>query len=217
GGNARRTLDWRAWHNLEERKPGSGQTQISHRSEKPDRHQPRGRRSDLRSDEGGGEVFLRWRSHQPRVETTCAEETRAITTEVNMSETKHINSPLPYASNGDFQRIFHEDMNGLYLLSFLLTADHEKAEQCFVSGLEDAVNGNRVFKEWARSWARREIIKNAVKVINPRPVEGSAHSSPISVNSNGKTLPAERQVEITAVLGLETFERFFFLMSVLTG
>ena len=134
-----------------------------------------------------------------------------------MSETKHINSPMPYASNGDFQRIFHEDMNGLYLLSSLLTADHEKAEQCFVSGLEDAVNGNRVFKEWASSWARRVIIKNAVKVINPRPVERSAHSSRVSVNSNGKTLPAQQEVEITAVLGLEPFERFVYVMTVLEG
>jgi hypothetical protein len=134
-----------------------------------------------------------------------------------MSETKHINNPMPYASNGDFQRIFHEDMNGLYLLSFLLTADHEKAEQCFVSGLEDAVNGNRVFKEWARSWARRVIIKNAVKVINPRPVDGIAHSRPVSVNSNGKALPAEHQVEIAAVLGLEPFERFVYVMTVLEG
>jgi DNA-directed RNA polymerase specialized sigma24 family protein len=108
-------------------------------------------------------------------------------------------------------------MNGLYLLSFLLTADHEKAEQCFVSGLEDAVNGNRVFREWARSWARRVIIKNAVKVINPRPVDGSAYSSPVSVNSNGKTLPAEHQVEIAAVLGLEPFERFVYVMTVLEG
>ena len=134
-----------------------------------------------------------------------------------MPETKHIKSPTPYASSGDFQRIFHEDMNGLYLLSFLLTADHEKAEQCFVSGLEDAVNGNRVFREWARSWARRVIIKNAVKVINPRPVDESAYSSPVSVNSNGKTLPAEHQVEIAAVLGLEPFERFVYVMTVLEG
>jgi len=132
-----------------------------------------------------------------------------------MPETKHIKSPMPYASCGDFQRIFDEDMNGLYLLSFLLTADREKAEQCFVSGLEDAVNGNRVFKEWASSWARRVIIKNAVKVINPRPVERSAHSSHVSVNSNGKTLPAQQEVEITAVLGLEPFERFVYVMTVL--
>ena len=134
-----------------------------------------------------------------------------------MPETKHIKSPTPYASSGDLQRIFDEDMNGLYLLSFLLTADHEKAEQCFVSGLEDAVNGNRVFKEWARSWARRVIIKNAVRVMNPWPVEGSAHSSPVSLNSNGKTLPAERQMEIAAVLGLEPFERFVYVMTVLEG
>ena len=125
----------------------------------------------------GAKFSCWWRSHETRVETTCAEETTGITTEVNMPETKHINSPMPYASNGDFQRIFHEDMNGLYLLAFLLTADREKAEQCFVSGLEDAVNGNRVFKEWARSWARRVIIQNAVRVMNPRPVEGSAHST----------------------------------------
>jgi len=134
-----------------------------------------------------------------------------------MPETKHIKSPTPYASSDDFQRVFHEDMNGLYLLSFLLTADHEKAEQCFVSGLEDAVNGNRVFREWARSWARRVIIKNAVKVINPRPVDESAYSSPVSVNSNGKTLPAEHQVEIAAVLGLEPFERFVYVITVLEG
>ena len=134
-----------------------------------------------------------------------------------MPETKQIKVLTPYASSGDFQRIFHEDMNGLYLLSFLLTADHEKAEQCFVSGLEDAVNGNRVFQEWARSWARRVIIKNAVEVINPRPVEGSAHWSPVAVNNNGKTLPAEQQVEITAVLGLQPFERFVYVMTVLEG
>jgi hypothetical protein len=134
-----------------------------------------------------------------------------------MPETKLINSPTPYASSSDFQRIFHEDMNGLYLLSFLLTADHEKAEQCFVSGLEDAVNGNRVFQEWARSWARRVIIKNAVEVINPRPVEGNAYWSPVAVNNNGKTPPAKQQLELTAVLGLEPFERFVYVRTVLEG
>jgi hypothetical protein len=131
-----------------------------------------------------------------------------------MSETKDITTPTPYASSTDFRQIFDEDMSGLYLLSFLLTADREKAEQCFVSGLEDAVNGNPVFKEWARSWARRVIIQKAVRVINPRPVEGSAYST-VSVNSNGKTLPAEQQVGIAAILQLEPFERFVYVMTIL--
>src|SRR3984893_18795739 len=132
-----------------------------------------------------------------------------------MSEVKQITRPTQYASSDDFRRIFDEDMNSLYLLSFLLTADPEKAEQCFVCGLEDAADGNLVFKEWARSWARRAIVQNAVRVINPRPVEGSGRSSSASVNSNGKTLPAEKQVEIAALLGLEPFERFVYVMTVL--
>lgn len=132
-----------------------------------------------------------------------------------MTEAKHNTRPTRYASSADFRRIFDEDMNGLYLLSFLLTADHEKAEQCFVSGLEDAVDGNPVFKEWARSWARRAIIRNAVRVINPRPVEGSSGSSFASVNGDDKTSPVEEQVEIAAVLALEPFERFVYVMTVL--
>ena len=132
-----------------------------------------------------------------------------------MPETKHISSRTPHASSTDFRQIFDEDMNSLHLLSFLLTADRAKAERCFVSGLEDAINGNPVFKERARSWARRVIIQNAVKLINPEPINGSAQSSPASVNSNGKTLPAAKKVEIAAVLGLEPFERFVYVMTVL--
>lgn len=128
-----------------------------------------------------------------------------------MPETKKI---TPYASSADFCRIFQEDMNDLYLLSFLLTADRTKAEQCFVSGLEDSVQGNHVFKEWARSWARRAIIQNAVRVIDPRPAEGSRYSSSAPVNDE-KTLPAGHPVEIAAVLQLEPFERFVYVMVVL--
>jgi hypothetical protein len=133
---------------------------------------------------------------------------------VNMAEAKQITRPTPYASSDDFRQVFDEDMNSLYVLSFLLTADHEKAEQCFVSGVEDAVEGNPVFKEWARSWARRVIIVNAVRAINPRPMEENGRSSSALVSGNRKTSPLE-QVEIAAVLALEPFERFAYVMTVL--
>ncbi len=71
--------------------------------------------------------------------------------------------------------------------------------------------GSPVFKEWAHSWARRTIIQNAVRVINPRPVE---EHPPSSFDSGGLTLAAE-QVETAAVLQLEPFERFVFVISVL--
>ena len=128
-----------------------------------------------------------------------------------MHEAKHITGPRPYASIGDFCRIFHEETDSLYQLSFLLTAGCEKAEQCFVSGLEDSLKGSCVFKEWARSWARRAIIQNAVRVINPRPM---GENVPSSFNSSGKTLLAE-PAEIAAILELAPFERFVYVMSVL--
>jgi hypothetical protein len=128
-----------------------------------------------------------------------------------MPEAKRITGPTPYASNGDFCRIFYKEIDGLYLLSFLLTADCDKAEQCFISGLEDSVKGSPVFKEWARSWARRAIIQNAVRVIDPRPMEENA---PSSFNSSAKTL-VEEQTEIAAILELAPFERFVFVISVL--
>jgi len=131
-----------------------------------------------------------------------------------MPEAKQITRLKPYASSDDFRRVFDEDMNSLYLLSFLLTANREMAEQCFVSGLEDAVEGNPVFKEWARSWARRVIIVNAVRAINPRPMEEYGRPSSVLGSSGGKTPPVE-QVEIAAVLALGPFERLVYVMTLL--
>jgi hypothetical protein len=137
--------------------------------------------------------------------------------EVNMPGTKEITRPTPYASCDDFRQVFDEGMNSLYQLGFLLTADHEKAEQCFASGLDDVVKGNPVFKEWARSWARRAVILSAVKIINPRPADrnGRGRSSSDPVDSNGKVLSAGHQAEIAAVLELEPFKRFVYVITVL--
>ncbi len=40
-----------------------------------------------------------------------------------------------YPTVTDFFRSFNAEMHRLYLLSFLLTADHDKAEQCLVSAM----------------------------------------------------------------------------------
>jgi len=130
---------------------------------------------------------------------------------LNMPEPKHMASPTPYASSDDFCRIFYERTDELYQLSFLLTGDHEKAEHCFVSGLENSVKGNRVFKEWARSWARRAVIQCAVRVVNPRPME---EGDPSAFNSSRNTWAVEQE-EMAAILELRPFERFVYVISVL--
>jgi len=118
----------------------------------------------------------------------------------------------PYADGADFCRIFVEEMDRLYLLSFLLTSEHSLAEKCFVTGLEDSRRGNPVFKEWALFWTRRMIIQGAIKLIRPRPTYNRKPSpTPAGGSIHATTQPAE----IANIVGLPQFERFVFVMSVL--
>lgn len=117
-----------------------------------------------------------------------------------------------YATGSDFCKIFQSDMNHLYLLAFLLTADRSTAELCFVQGLEDARDGSPVFKEWANSWARRLLVVNAIRMLRPRP-----ESAPMTEASRHAVDAANVPPAIAAVLALNPFERFAFAMSVLEG
>jgi DNA-directed RNA polymerase specialized sigma24 family protein len=119
-----------------------------------------------------------------------------------------------YATSEDFCRIFKEDAKRLYLLSFLLTGDQATAESCFVCGLGDAVDGSPVFKEWAQSWARRTIIRNAIRMIGPRATDNRAA---ILESNRGTGLAAFEPDEVTAVVALPAFERFVFVITVLEG
>jgi DNA-directed RNA polymerase specialized sigma24 family protein len=121
-----------------------------------------------------------------------------------------------YASHEDFHTIFSEDLKEFYKLSFLLTRDPGKAERCVVDGLEDCVTGNRVFREWARSWAKRTIVQNAVRELKPRPSQSNSQlSGGIFSNINQHSRRPGGHFEIDAVLRLADFDRFVFVMSVL--
>jgi len=125
-----------------------------------------------------------------------------------------------YATGSDFCRIYVEQTNSLYLLSLLLTADPEKAEQCFISGFGDSVSNNSVFKERAHLWARRSIILNAIRLLCPRPNDENESNEARPLRLIGKTpgtVPAEVQAypNFARIVGLNSFERFIFIMSIL--
>jgi hypothetical protein len=123
--------------------------------------------------------------------------------------------PQGYATGTDFARVFREDMGSLHLLSFLLTADHEKAEKCFVSGLDDCIEGNNVFREWARSWARRAIVQNAVRMLAPRQEAPTEVPAPVDSGYYEFAPTPEANTAITNILKLRDFDRFVFVLSVL--
>lgn len=106
-------------------------------------------------------------------------------------------------------------MDGLHQLCFLLTADPEKAEQCFLSGLEDCVKANNVFKEWARSWAKRNIIQQAIRIVQPRADHAVSSVSAMVSREIGLITVRDEHIEVNRVLALDQFERFVFVMSVL--
>ena len=121
-----------------------------------------------------------------------------------------------YASHEDFHTIFNEDLKAHYQLSFLLTRDPAKAKRCLVVGLEDCVRGNRVFREWARSWAKRTIVQNAIRELKPRPSQSiSFLSGAIFPDIDQLSSRSGRHFEVDLVLRLADFERFVFIMSAL--
>jgi hypothetical protein len=117
-----------------------------------------------------------------------------------------------YATVTDFCEIFTEEMHSLYLLAFLLTADQDKAEQCFIGGLGECVEGIGAFMEWSRLWARRAIIQQAILMMKPSPKD-TDQWSPI----HAKAAVALKNGLFAAILSLSAFERFVFVMSILEG
>jgi DNA-directed RNA polymerase specialized sigma24 family protein len=119
------------------------------------------------------------------------------------------NGSTAYATSDDFCRIFSENMNRLYVLALLLTADARKAEQCFVAGIGDSVENNAVFREWAYAWARRTVIQQAIRMVEP------VREKVMIAETEHVRLGIEPRLR--AIVNLDPLERFGFVMSVLEG
>jgi uncharacterized membrane-anchored protein len=65
-----------------------------------------------------------------------------------------VGSRADYAARFDFCQVRENGLKSLYLLAFMPTANHQQAEQCFASTVEQAV-----FKEFERSWVERTLIE----------------------------------------------------------
>jgi DNA-directed RNA polymerase specialized sigma24 family protein len=113
----------------------------------------------------------------------------------------------------DIQKIFTKNMGSLYLLALLLTGDQEKAEQCFVASVADSVSATNAFRQWAHAWAKRAIIQNAVRVTHPS--LGNANLSAANDFRADNNQPNLADPHFAAVLKLQDFDRFVFVISVL--
>jgi hypothetical protein len=120
----------------------------------------------------------------------------------------------PYATVADFFATFSEEMHSLYLLAFLLTADHDKAEQCLAFVMGECEEWIGVFTDWAHSWSRRAVLKRATQMIVPVP----EHADKVSIMiPKVSAASGEDNNPFAAILLLDPFERFVFVMSTLEG
>jgi hypothetical protein len=124
---------------------------------------------------------------------------------------KIANLRADYAKHADFCDLLKNDTKSLYLLAFLLTANHQESEQCFVWAVEESFKEQAVFKEGARSWLKRRLIKNAIEIV----WRASDRNGQKRDLWGGGQREAQRECEIDIVTKLAAFERFVFVISIL--
>jgi hypothetical protein len=117
-----------------------------------------------------------------------------------------------YAAVMDCVSNFDEQMRSLYLLSFLLTADHDQAERCLISAIGE--RGEEFsFRDLEHLWNRRTIFKHAIQMITPVPEDADN----VSLLILPDPVAAGENTPFANVLSLGSFERFVFVMSILEG
>ncbi len=123
-----------------------------------------------------------------------------------------------YSAVDDFQELFESEMRDLYRLAFLMIADGRKAEECLIAALDDCISGTSVPKKWVGSWARRVVIRNAIRIA-AEPEEGTSivtsDSGTISIDGESQEIPADAFAEFAPVLSLKAFERVVFVLCIL--
>jgi DNA-directed RNA polymerase specialized sigma24 family protein len=107
----------------------------------------------------------------------------------------------------DFCNAFVRDMKPLYLLAFLMTANHQDAEQCFATALE-AASEAVVFRDRVGPWIRRTLIKVAIHRVLRRPGDNGQTRDSWGDPGAGTSL-------LKAVAQLGSLERLVFVIVVL--
>lgn len=127
------------------------------------------------------------------------------------SEASTAGSGIGHATKRDLCAGLDKDTDALYLLAFLLTANHSMAEELFVSATDTVFKASSVRGNWMRHWLKYTFMKTAATVFRESCDEKRNPDRWFETN------PAEAGAIINAITRLGTLERFAYVMSVLEG
>ena len=93
-----------------------------------------------------------------------------------MLETTEMKSVLPlhssklseqdlFATPEDIEQLFAKEMTNLFCLAMHLTADADRAETCLILAMKDCFQKNSLAKHRVHCWARRMVIRNAMRSV----------------------------------------------------
>ena len=125
-----------------------------------------------------------------------------------------INEKYLYATAEDFEQLFAKETIDLLRLSLHLTADAEKAETCVILAMRDCLFRSRVSKDRVHIWARRMVIRNAVRLILGTQND-NVDDSGLEFQLQPSDGPLEELRESVAILTLPDLDRLSFVICIL--
>ena len=125
-----------------------------------------------------------------------------------------INEKCLNATAEDFEQLFAKESIDLLRLSLHLTADAEKAETCVILAMRDCLFRSSVSKDRVHIWARRMVIRNAVRLILGTQND-NVDDSALEFQLQPSDYPLEKLRESVAILTLPDLDRLCFVICVL--
>jgi DNA-directed RNA polymerase specialized sigma24 family protein len=123
-----------------------------------------------------------------------------------------------YARKEEFVSVFECELVGLQRLALLLTANSEAVKRCLTRAFRECISSSSVSKEWALSWTRRVVIRNAISLVMSSGRESLVNTK----DETGNGLVAYSHDDSPAViadyesiLDLPELDRFVFVICVL--
>lgn len=118
-----------------------------------------------------------------------------------------------YATPEDFEQLFLKDTTDLFPLCLQLTADAEKAESCLILAMRDCFCRSGVSKDRVHTWARRMVIRNAIRLVWGTQNDILAESG-FEFHLQAGDFPFEGLRESLAILALPDLDRLAFVICV---
>ncbi len=118
-----------------------------------------------------------------------------------------------FAIPEDFQQLFAREMTRLFCLAMHLTGDADRAETCLILAMRDCFRENSLAKHRVHAWARRMVIRNAMRLVLGIENEILCEAG-LDFSLQPRELPIDALRDSAAIRNLPDLDRVAFVICV---